>query len=215
MWTRAPVLAAERDQQRDRVDFRARAGASRARSRRRADRWSAGIGFSDGRPLGVHEQRHAGAAQDRQRERADRPRRRARTRRRPTATRKHLKPQHAGVDERLELAGVARHHAAPEPDVDVRVASRRRCLASSAHSVGRRRHAVERHVDEGRDPAGRRGRGVAVSKPSQSVRPGSLTWTCVSTMPGMTTRSPTSRICAGGVCAVERRPTRSMRVSRT
>ena len=33
---------------------------------------------------------------------------------------------------------------------------------------------------------------VAVSKPSQSVRPGSLMWTCVSTRPGMTTDSPAS-----------------------
>ena len=33
---------------------------------------------------------------------------------------------------------------------------------------------------------------VAVSKPSQSVRPGSLTCTCVSTRPGDTTRSPKS-----------------------
>ena len=33
---------------------------------------------------------------------------------------------------------------------------------------------------------------VAVSKPSHSVRPGSLTWTCASTSPGETTRSPTS-----------------------
>ncbi len=30
---------------------------------------------------------------------------------------------------------------------------------------------------------------VAVRKPSQSVRPGSLMWTCVSTRPGMTTES--------------------------
>jgi hypothetical protein len=34
---------------------------------------------------------------------------------------------------------------------------------------------------------------VAVSKPSHSVRPGSFTWTCVSTMPGEMTRSPKSR----------------------
>ena len=34
---------------------------------------------------------------------------------------------------------------------------------------------------------------VAVAKPSQSLRPGSLTWTCVSTRPGRTMRSPKSR----------------------
>src|SRR5262245_53944911 len=33
---------------------------------------------------------------------------------------------------------------------------------------------------------------VAVSNPSHSVRPGSLTWTCVSTIPGEITRSPRS-----------------------
>jgi len=32
---------------------------------------------------------------------------------------------------------------------------------------------------------------VAVSNPSHSVRPGSLTWTCVSTIPGEITRSGT------------------------
>src|SRR5207244_3676607 len=34
---------------------------------------------------------------------------------------------------------------------------------------------------------------VAVSNPSHSVRPGSFTWTCVSTTPGSTARVPTSR----------------------
>ena len=34
---------------------------------------------------------------------------------------------------------------------------------------------------------------VALSKPSQPVRPGSLTWTWVSTSPGITTKSPKSR----------------------
>lgn len=33
---------------------------------------------------------------------------------------------------------------------------------------------------------------VAVANPSQSARPGSLTWTCVSTSPGRSTRSPAS-----------------------
>src|SRR5712692_3811724 len=37
---------------------------------------------------------------------------------------------------------------------------------------------------------------VAVSKPSHSVRPGSLTWTCVSTMPGEMTSVSASRISA-------------------
>ncbi len=33
---------------------------------------------------------------------------------------------------------------------------------------------------------------VAVANPSHSVRPGSLMWTCVSTIPGMRTESPQS-----------------------
>lgn len=36
---------------------------------------------------------------------------------------------------------------------------------------------------------------VAVANPSQSVLPGSLTWTWLSTTPGITTRSPTSKTC--------------------
>ena len=35
---------------------------------------------------------------------------------------------------------------------------------------------------------------VAVENPSQSVRPGSLMWTCVSTSPGMMTQSPASSL---------------------
>ena len=38
---------------------------------------------------------------------------------------------------------------------------------------------------------------VACAKPSHSVRPGSLTWTCASTRPGMSTRSPRSSTPAG------------------
>ena len=39
---------------------------------------------------------------------------------------------------------------------------------------------------------------VAVAKPSHSVRPGSLTCTCVSTSPGMSTSSSASRTMRGG-----------------
>ena len=38
---------------------------------------------------------------------------------------------------------------------------------------------------------------VAVSKPSHSVRPGSLRWACESTRPGSSTRSPRSVAPAG------------------
>ncbi len=37
---------------------------------------------------------------------------------------------------------------------------------------------------------------VALADPSHSVRPGSFTWTCASTIPALTTRSPASIACA-------------------
>ena len=42
---------------------------------------------------------------------------------------------------------------------------------------------------------------VAVSNPSHSERPGSSMWTCVSTSPGSTARSPTSSRIASGTTA--------------
>src|SRR6266568_3855508 len=49
---------------------------------------------------------------------------------------------------------------------------------------------------------------VAVSKPSHSVRPGTFTWTCASTRPGMTTRSVASSTAQpGGTAFRSVRPT--------
>ena len=51
---------------------------------------------------------------------------------------------------------------------------------------------------------------VAVSNPSQAVRPGSLMCTCVSTMPGDTTMSPTLKISAPGGSSLAYPTMRSM-----
>ena len=51
---------------------------------------------------------------------------------------------------------VARHDAAPEADVDVTLAARRGPLRLQRRNSRRRRNAVERHVDNRRDAAGRR-----------------------------------------------------------
>ena len=103
-----------------------------------------------------------------------------------------LEAAHAGVDEPVELRRVARHDAAPER-------RRRRDTGPAPPSASPR--APPRVVVAGMllsgmstivvTPPAAAAR-VAVSKPSHSVRPGSLMWTCVSTMPGETTRSPTS-----------------------
>jgi hypothetical protein len=59
------------------------------------------------------------------------------------------------------IGQVARHGAAPETDVDVRFLARHVPLDLERLDVDRRRNAVERHVDDGGDTAGRRraGRG--------------------------------------------------------
>ena len=70
---------------------------------------------------------------------------------------KALEAAHAGARERLELRGVAGHDAAPECHVDVTLPAAARRFSSSAATVVVGGHAVERHVDQRRDAAGRRG----------------------------------------------------------
>src|SRR3989442_107148 len=53
--------------------------------------------------------------------------------------------------ERGQLGFVARHNAAPEADVDMTSGGCRLALGGQRYDRGRGRHAVERHVDEGRD----------------------------------------------------------------
>ena len=75
-------------------------------------------------------------------------------------TRRHqkaLEPANAGGDQCVELAVITGHDAAPEPDVDVTLPSRRRALRVESSDARRRRHAVQRHVDDRRHAARRRG----------------------------------------------------------
>jgi hypothetical protein len=67
-----------------------------------------------------------------------------------------LEPEHARLGHGPELARVARHHAAPEADVDPALPARGRALLREC--LQRRRHGdrVERHVDQ-RGDASRRG----------------------------------------------------------
>ena len=105
------------------------AGGSRARSRSArgiapviaASRSSAG-------QLGVHEQRQAQRARAPAAPRADPLRRRAANSSTPDGHRKHLKPRTPAAASGSSSRGVARHHAAPEADVDVALARGRRAL---------------------------------------------------------------------------------------
>ncbi len=67
-----------------------------------------------------------------------------------------LEPERAGGGERLQLARVARHDAAPESGVDRELTRHRAHLLAQRRGGGGRGHAVERHVDDRRHPAGRR-----------------------------------------------------------
>ena len=67
-----------------------------------------------------------------------------------------LAAEDPGLGQRYELVFVARHHAAPKADVDVQLISTR--IELDPQRLDRRRdgQAVERHIDERRDPARRR-----------------------------------------------------------
>ena len=148
------------------------------------------------RPLRVREQRQLPPREDRQRQPQVRLARRASNSSTPDGDRKHLKPRTPASASGVELRRRCRARRRPRTSTSTRRVARRVPLRLERPQRRRRRHAVERHVDDRRDAAGR-GRGASPSsKPSHSVRPGSLTWTCVSTRPGMTTRSPTSRMPA-------------------
>ena len=70
-----------------------------------------------------------------------------------------LEPEHAGLVQRPQVGEVAGHGAAPEPHVHPRLAVGRLALDLQRRDVDGRRDAVERHVDDGRDPAGGGGLG--------------------------------------------------------
>ena len=116
---------------------------------------------------------------------------------------KALEAAHAGVDERLERPPRCPARRRPRTrrrrGIRPRAAARFASSAATVVVAGTLLSGMSTIVVTPPAAAAR----VAVSKPSHSVRPGSLTWTCVSTMPGKTTRSPHSTISApGGVVVV-------------
>jgi hypothetical protein len=129
---------------------RAEPGVVRARIRVLIDR------LQRRRQLGVHQQRQLPPRDDRQRE--------PQVRFADVAELVHarrgeeaLESADAGVGQRVELAGVAGHHTAPEFHVHG-CGARRVPLPLQGADVGRRRHAVQRHVHN-RGDAARGGRG--------------------------------------------------------
>src|SRR5256885_15648901 len=66
---------------------------------------------------------------------------------------KALEAADASIDERLDLAVVVGYDAAPERDVDMAASLSRCSLRRERRHSGRRRNAVERHVDDGGDAA--------------------------------------------------------------
>ena len=73
-----------------------------------------------------------------------------------------LEAEHAIVVQTAQIVGVAGNRAAPETDVDVRLARCGRALGVECFDVDRRRNRVQRHVDQRGDPARRRCAGSGV-----------------------------------------------------
>ena len=80
----------------------------------------------------------------------------------PGVAEERLEPEDPGVGQRLDLVGVARDEAAEEPAIDPEPPPGGVPLGGQGVGRGRDRVAVERHVDQRRDPpdggGGRRGR---------------------------------------------------------
>jgi hypothetical protein len=79
----------------------------------------------------------------------------------PGGEQEALEAEHPGVVEGAQPAQVAGDGAAPEADVDVRLVPGRGALGLQGGHVQGRRDRVERHVDDGGDPAGGRRPGGA------------------------------------------------------
>ena len=120
----------------------------------------------------------------------------------------------AGVEQRAErrlaLPGTSPPQKAQSTRPSPAAASRLRSSASRVVVTGLLLSGMSTSVVTPPAAAAR----VAVSKPSHSVRPGSLTWTWLSTSPGISTDSPTSSVGvpAGTVSAFT---TAAIRPSRT
>ena len=70
-------------------------------------------------------------------------------------TQEALEPEHAGVVELAQVPEIVRHRPAPEPDVDVGLPLGGGPLLGERIDGGRRRDAVQRHVEDRRHAAGR------------------------------------------------------------
>ena len=107
----------------------------------------------------------------------------------PGGQQEALEAHHPGVVQRGQVGDVARDGAAPEPDVDVDPAAGGLLLDLAAprpwSSAGTELSGMSTTVVTPPAAAAR----VAEANPSHSVRPGSLTWTWVSTRPGSSTSS--------------------------
>ena len=134
------------------------------RARREVVRVAAAARLADGRRrLGafrVDQQRRAEPAQDAQRL-LHLPGAHRREVVGPGVGEETLEAEHAGLVERRELAEVPRHGPAPETDVHVAAAIGRCSFGLQGVRADGGGHAVQRHVDQGGDPAGggRPGRG--------------------------------------------------------
>ena len=83
----------------------------------------------------------------------------------PEGSRKHLNPKTPASCSGCQVVDVAGDRAAPEPDVDVALTGRGLALDLQGGGVDGGRDAVERHVEQGGDAAGRRGPGGAWRSP--------------------------------------------------
>jgi hypothetical protein len=101
----------------------------------------------------MYQQRHVAARENRQRlaQVSFRDRRKLVD---PGGHEKTLEPENAGARERFEVSQIARHQAAPEADIHPAATRGGRTLCLEALNRGRRRHGVERHVNESRDATG-------------------------------------------------------------
>ncbi len=109
----------------------------------------------------------------------------------PDGTRKHLKPSTPAATRPLNSETLPGTTPPQNPTSTKHCPSAARRLASRPATVvvaGMLLSGMSTIVVTPPAAAAR----VAVSKPSHSVRPGSFTWTCVSTTPGITTASPAS-----------------------
>ena len=128
----------------------------------------------------------------------------------PRVEQEALEAEDAGVVQRRQVGHVAGHGPAPEADVDADlVAGHGPLLARAPPTVvvgGMLLSGMSTIVVTPPAAAAR----VALAKPSHSVRPGSLTCTCVSTSPGSSTSSSASTTTVRAAARRRRTATRAV-----